>query len=91
LPELTMETIDQGNAQHAKKHANCTKDEVLGILRKKGSSNAEYVSGLDDTDLDRTSHLPLAGGTISVQQFIENIIIHSGTEHLTNMKSATGM
>ena len=91
LPELTMETIDQGNAQHAKKHANCTKDEVLGILREKSSSIAEYVTGLDDADLDRTSNLALVGGTISAQQFLENIIIHSGTEHLTNMKSAAGM
>jgi len=91
LPELTQETIDQGNAQHAKKHANCTKDEVLGILREKGISIAEYVAGLDDADLDRTSNLAVAGGTISAQQVIENIIIFSGTEHLTNMKSATGM
>jgi hypothetical protein len=91
LPNLTQETIDQGNAQHAQKHANCTKDEVLGILREKGSSVADYVAGLDDADLDRTSNLSVAGGTISTQQFIENIIIHSGTEHLTNMKSATGM
>jgi hypothetical protein len=35
LPELTREAIDHGKAQHAKKHANCTKDEVLGILREK--------------------------------------------------------
>lgn len=91
LPELTNGAIDQGNAQHAKKHANCTKDEVLGILREKGSSVAEYVDGLDDEDLDRTSNLSVAGGTISAQQFIENIIIHSGTEHLTNMKSATSI
>ena len=91
LPELTQETIDQGNAQHAKKHANCTKDEVLDILREKGSSIAESVAGLEDTDLDRTSNLSMAGGTISAQQFIENIIIHSGTEHLTNMKSVTGI
>ena len=91
LPELTNEAIDQGNAQHAKKHANCTKDEVLGILREKGSSVAEYVDGIGDEDLDRTSKLSVAGGTISAQQFIENIIIHSGTEHLTNMKSATSI
>ena len=91
LPELTQEAIDQGNAQHAKKHTSCTKDEVLGILREKGSSVADYVAGLDDADLDRTSNLSVAGGNISTQQFIENIIIHSGTEHLTNMKSATSM
>jgi hypothetical protein len=91
LPELTQETIDRGNAQHAQKHANCTKDEVLGILREKGASVADYVSGLDDADLDRTSNLSVAGGTISAQQFIENIIILSGTEHLSNMKNAAGM
>jgi hypothetical protein len=34
LPELSREAIDQGNAQHAQKHANCTKDEVLGMLRR---------------------------------------------------------
>ena len=91
LPELTQETIDQGNAQHAQKHANCTKDEVLGILREKGSSVADYVARLDDADLDRTSNLSVVGGNISAQQFIKNIIILSGTEHLTNMKTATGM
>ena len=91
LPDITNETIDQGNAQHAEKHANCTKDEVLGILRENGSSIAGYVAELDDEALDRTSNLDLVGGTISVQQFIENIIIHMGTEHLTNMKSAAGV
>ena len=91
LPELTQETIDQGNAQHAKKHANCTKDEVLGILREKGSSVADYVAGLDDADLDRTTDFSAAGGTISNQQFIEYVIFQSATEHFTNMKTATPM
>ena len=91
LPELTQEAIDQGNAQHAEQHINCTKAEVLGILREKGLSIADYVAGLNDADLDRISTLSVAGGTISVQQFIENIIIHSGSEHLTNMKTAAGM
>ena len=45
----------------------------LGILREKGSSVAEYVAGLDDADLDSISNLSVAGGSISVQQFIENI------------------
>jgi hypothetical protein len=42
-------------------------------LREKGSSVAEYVAGLDDADLDSISNLSVAGGSISVQQFIENI------------------
>ena len=90
MPDLTQETIDQGNAQHAQKHGHCTKEEVLSILRENGSSVANYVAKLDDADLDRTSHLALVGGTISTQQFIENIIIHSASEHLNNMKTAIG-
>jgi hypothetical protein len=91
LPELSQETIDQANAQHAQKHAGCTKDEVLGFLRANGSSITDYVTELDDAALDRTGHLSAAGGAISVQQFVENIIIHSAAEHLANMKAATGM
>jgi hypothetical protein len=91
LPELTEEAINQANAQHAQKHVNCTKDEVLGLLREKGSSISGYVAGLGDADLDRTAHLSVAGGTISTRKFVENIIIHSATEHLANMKAAIGM
>lgn len=91
LPELTQEVIDQGNAQHAKKHASCTKEEVLGLLRENGASIAGFVTGLDDSALDRTGQLPLAGGIISTQQFVENIIILSAADHLENMKATTGL
>jgi hypothetical protein len=88
LPDITMEAIDQGNAQHAQKHADCTKEEVLGLLRKYGTSIAEYIAGLDDAELDRTAHMAVAGGTVSALQFIENIILQSGQEHLTSMRAA---
>jgi hypothetical protein len=90
LPELTDETIDQSNAQHADKHANCTKEEVLGLLRENGTSLAGFVTELDDADLDRAGQLAVVGGTISTQQFVENIIILSASEHFENMKAATG-
>ena len=90
LPELTDEAIDQSNAQHADKHADCTKEEVLGLLRENGTSLVDFVTELDDADLDRTGQLPLVGGTIGTQQFVENIIILSATDHLENMKATTG-
>jgi len=90
LPELSREGIDQANAQHAEKHAGCTKDEVLGLLKKNGSAITEYVAGLKDAELDRTGHLPVAGGAISTQQVIDNIVIKSATEHFGNIKAATG-
>jgi len=90
LPELSHERIDQANAQHAEKHAGCTKDEVLGLLRENGSAITGYVAELNDADLDRTGNLSVAGGAISTQQVIDNIIIQSATEHLASLKAATG-
>ena len=90
LPELTNEAIDQSNAQHADKHAGCTKEEVLGLLRENGTSLAKFMTELEDPDLDRTGELAVVGGTISTQQFVENIILLSATEHFENMKATTG-
>ena len=90
LPDISREGIDQANAKHAEKHAGCTKDEVLNLLRQNGSAISEYISGLDDADLDRTGHLAAAGGPISTQQVIENLVIQSAGEHLASLKSATG-
>ena len=90
LPELSHEAIDEANAQHAEKHAGCTRDEVLGLLRKNGSAISRYLAGLDDADLDRSGNLALAGGAVSTQQVIDNIIIQSASEHLASLKAATG-
>lgn len=88
MPEITMEAIDQMNAQHAKEHANCTREEVLGLLRENGSAFAGYLAGLSDADLERTGHLAAIGGDVSAQQFVEMVILQSSSEHLTSMKAA---
>lgn len=90
LPEITGEAINTGNAEHARKHAHCTRDEVLDILRANGSSTADYINGLRDEDLDRTGHLGAIGHDLSAQQFIEAVVFQSGGEHVRNMKAATG-
>ena len=86
LPEISMDAVDQMNAKHAEDHVNCTKSEVIGLLKENGSSIGSFVAELDDEKLDRTSHLELIGGDISTQQFLENFIIQNGREHLSNMK-----
>ena len=90
IPEITMETIDQMNAQHAKEHANCTREEVLALLRKNGSAFTGYLEGLSETDLVRTGYLAAIGGDVSAQQLIEMVILQLGGEHLDSMKAATG-
>ena len=90
IPEITMEVIDQMNAQHAREHAHCTQEEVLTLLRENGSAFAGYLEGLSEADLDRTGYLAATGGDVSAQQLIEMFILQSGGEHLDSMKAATG-
>jgi hypothetical protein len=90
MPEITMEVIDQMNAQHAKEHANCTREEVLGLLRENGTAFADYLEGLREADLARTGYLAAIGGDVSAQQLIEMVILQSGGEHLDSMRAATG-
>lgn len=89
IPEITMEVIDQMNAQHAKEHTNCTREEVLALLRKNGSAFAGYLEGLSEADLGRTGYLAAIGGDVSAQQLIEMVILQSGGEHLDSMKAVT--
>jgi len=89
IPEITMEAIDQMNAQHAKEHTNCTREEVLALLRKNGSAFAGYLEGLSEADLGRTGYLAAIGGDFSAQQLIEMVILQSGGEHLDSMKAVT--
>ena len=90
LPEFTMEQLVEMANAHARQHAACTRDEVLGLLRRNGAALVDYVAGLSDAELDRTGHLALAGGKMSAQQFIEAVILNSGGEHFASMKAAVG-
>jgi hypothetical protein len=89
LPELTGGVIDQLNSKHAEKHRLCTRDDVLKILRENGTSAADYVAGLSDADLDRTGHIAAAGGDLTTESLIVNIILRNGGEHFAHAKAAT--
>ena len=89
LRDLTAEQVNESGNQHARKHADCTREEVLDVLQKNGTSLVDFVTGLDETELDSKGHLSLAGGEITTQQFLQYVILQSGGEHLANMKAAT--
>lgn len=90
LPEITKEANEQINAELAKEHKNCTKSEVLGFLYENGSTVADCLSELGDSDLDRTGYFALTGGEISTKQCVEKIILQRGNDHLNSMKKAIG-
>ena len=88
MPALNMEQIIEMANAHAREHVDCSREEVLDLLRSNGTAFANYLEGLDDTELDLSTHVELVGGEISAQKLIEMVVFESGGEHFTNMKKA---
>jgi hypothetical protein len=88
LPEFTMDQLTEMANEHARRHADCTREDVLEVLRRNGAALVDYVGGLSDTELKRSGHLALVGGEMTAGQFIEAVVLESGGEHLANMKAA---
>lgn len=88
LPQLTAEQVTEMANQHAREHSGCTRLEVLQILKKNGREMVDFVSGFDDSELDRTAYLSMMGSDVTAWQFIEAVVLQSGKEHLDNMKTA---
>jgi len=87
LPEITIEGLKEMANQHARKHADCKKEEVLEILGKNSADIVSFTAGLTDEQLDRTGYL-VATGDVSAQQIIEYVVFMSAGEHLSHIKQA---
>ena len=86
LPDFGMEQISSLNEAHARKHTDCTKEEVLSILDKKGRKMVDYVAGLSDEELHRSNYVAEFNGDISVRKMLETINLQSAGEHLASMR-----
>ncbi len=89
LPGLTMETIHEMNAKHAKEHANATKAETLAFFKTNAAGASSMVRGLSDAELDRSATL-LGDRPMSAAQVIEGILIGHINEHLGNIRATLG-
>ncbi len=85
LPPLSMEALDQRNAEHARQHANCTKAETLELLRQNAAAAAATVRGLSDEQLDRIAQARV--GPMKVQEMIERILIGHVQNHLGSIRA----
>ena len=88
LPEITPEEVVRNANTHAREHAGCTREEVLGLLKENGRALVDYVSGLKDEELARSARFSLVGGEISAGKFLETVILSSAGGHFTSMKEA---
>ncbi len=89
LPPMTMDTIHQMNAEHAKQYANATKDETLALLRKNAAAAAGTVRGLSDQQLERSAPV-LGGPPMTAQQMVERVLIGHVKEHHGSIQATVG-
>ena len=89
LPDITMEGLKAMANEHAREHADCTKEEVQEVLAKNSAELVSFAAGLSDEALDRTGYLA-ATGDVSTLQIIEYVVFMSAGEHLANIKKLLG-
>ena len=88
FPEMTMEQIIDNANRHATEHAECAKSEVLQVLREQGQKIIEFVRKLEDSDLDKIGYLPALAKNLTVEQYIEAVVLEGAHEHLQSIKTA---
>jgi uncharacterized damage-inducible protein DinB len=86
MPPLTMEMIDQGNAQHAQQFANVTKEETLAALQQNAPGAVAMVRGLSDEQLDRSAEF--VGRRWTTEEAIQTILIGHIAGHTESIRAA---
>lgn len=80
--------LDERNARHAAQYAECSKDEVLAMLRANGAEAEGIVRTIPDEHLGRTTTVGFLGNLpMSVRQLIEYILIGHPRSHLVSMRA----
>ncbi len=87
LPDWSMEDVILMGNDHAREHADCSKEEVLSILEANGRALTAYITSLSEDELDRKGQMALIGEEVSAQQILEMLILHSGGEHLESVRT----
>jgi hypothetical protein len=88
-PEVSWDMINEINAKHAREFANCTKEDTLQSLETNGAHAANALRSLDDDALDVQHSMPMFGpGPITVEQFVEYVVIGNHHAHLPSIRAA---
>ena len=86
---VTIDMLNELNAEHARKHADCTRDETSRLLRIEGARAAAAIRSLKEESLDTTHFMPFLGNTpVSLEQFVDICLIRHHDAHLPSIRDA---
>lgn len=88
---VTVELVDQMNAQHAREYANCEQQETLDLLRRNSALVVSAIRELSDAELDRAAPVSLhSDAPLTAQYFIEDHPLGHAYHHLATLRAALG-
>jgi hypothetical protein len=86
---VTVEMVDQINAEHAQAHGDCRQEETLDLLRRNSALVVGAVRALTDEELDRAAPISLhARAPLTTQYFIEDHPLGHAYQHLASIRAA---
>ena len=85
---VTWAVVADINSQHAKEHANVSKQEALELLSRHSQAAAQAVRAFTDEQLDRAAPVSLnADAPLTTQFFIEDHALRHSWHHLAKIKA----
>lgn len=88
---VTMEMVDQMNAEHADEVAHCSKEETLELLKRNSELAVAAIRELGDEELDRAAPVSLhSDAPLTAQYFIEAHPLGHSFHHLASVRAAIG-
>ena len=86
---VSMDMVDQMNAEHAAAESDCTREDTLELLLRNSASAAEAIRSLSDEQLDAAVTVSLhADVPLTTQYLIEEHPISHSFRHLQSIRAA---
>jgi hypothetical protein len=84
---VTWDAVHEINAQHAREHANTTKEEALELLRRNSTAAAAAIRALSDAELDRAAPVSLnSDAPLTCQFVLEDHAVRHSYHHLAAIR-----
>ena len=88
---VTWDAVHEINANHAREHAACTKEEAIALVEKNSVAAAAAVRALSDEQLDTAAGLSLnSDGPRTCQFMLEDHAVGHAWHHLLKIRRALG-
>ena len=89
---VTWDAVHELNANHAREHAACTKQEAIELVQRNSRAAAAAVRALSDEQLDTAAGLSLnSDGPRTCQFMLEDHAVGHAWHHLLKIRKALGV